>query len=221
VSGTSGSRPRWPLVTVDIDGTLTTVHGWRQISDALGQSARFARTNRRFFAREIGEDEHLKDMLEIVDGVPLEKVEAILESTPRLRWIGEGVRDLHAHGTRVALLTHNPPYVCEWYCRKFEFDDFEGAAVQHVVDGIVQAPRDVRADKPSGLRALLLRSGTSAERVVHVGDGWADAVIFPLVGRGVALNAPRPEVRAAADLAIETDDFREVTAAIERLEPRP
>jgi phosphoserine phosphatase len=215
------SRPRWSLVTVDIDGTLTTVHGWRQIAAALGRSDRFAETNRRFFAKEIGEDEHLKDMLELVDGVPLEKVHAILESTPRLRRIGEGVRDLHEHGTRVALLTHNPPYVCEWYCRQFGFDDFEGAAVQEVVDGIIGAPRDVRADKPSGLRALLARSGTPAERVVHVGDGWADAVIFPLVGRGVALNAPRPEVRAAADLAIETDDFRELTAAIELLEPRP
>ena len=210
----------WPLVTVDIDGTLTTVHGWRVLADALGQSAEFTRTQRRFFAKEIGENEHLKEMLTIAEGKTVAEVENALASTPRIHGIAEGVRAFHDYGTRVALLTHNPPYICQWYCRTFGFDDFEGTSAQAVVDGVIQAPFDVRADKPAGLTALTTRIGTSAVRVVHIGDGWADAALFPLVGRGVALNSSLREVERAADLVLRADDFREVAVAVEALRPR-
>ena len=215
------TSPAWPLVTVDIDGTLTMVHGWRVISRALGREPEFARTQRRFFAREIGEDEHLTDMLEIVKGARWETVEAALRATPRIQGITEGVVEFHAHGSRVALLTHNPPYVCAWYCRTFGFDDFEGTGSQEVSDGVIQAPHDVRADKPTGLKALASRGGTVPSRVVHIGDGWADAALFPLVGRGVALNSRLPEVEQEADLALRLHDFREVARAVEALRPRP
>jgi phosphoserine phosphatase len=220
MSADSMPAPRWPLVTVDIDGTLTTVHGWKVIASALGRSAEFDRTQRRFFANEIGEDQHLKDMLEIAAGSTVAEVEAALEATPRLRRIDEGVRRFHDHGSHVALLSHNPPYVCVWYCRRFGFDDFEGVGAQEVVRGVIGPPGDVRADKPAGLRALLARTGTVAAGVVHIGDGWADAALFPLVGRGVALNSSQPEVERAADLVLHADDFEEVARAVETLRPR-
>jgi len=215
-----GASPVWPLVTVDIDGTLTTVHGWRVIADAFGQGEQFARTQRRFFAKEIDEDEHLTDMLRITEGRTTAEVETALAATPHIGGILEGVRAFHDRGTRVALLTHNPPYVCEWYCGRFGFDDFDGTGLQEVVHGVIQAPHDVRADKPAGLRALARRAGTSPDRVVHIGDGWADAALFPIVGRGVALNSSLPEVERAADLALRTVDFRDVVHAVEALRPR-
>jgi phosphoserine phosphatase len=212
--------PPWPLVTVDIDGTLTTVHGWQWIADALGRREELERTNRRFFAREVGEDEHLEDLLRIADGHALAEVEAALDTTPRMDGISEGIQQLQAQGSRVALLTHNPPYVGDWYLRRFGFDDFEGTVGQDVVGGIVQSPHGVRADKVGGLRALTARTGVPAAQVVHIGDGWADARIFPLVGRGVALNSSLPDVDRAADLILRTHDFREVAAAVGLLEPR-
>jgi phosphoserine phosphatase len=214
------SAGTWPLVTVDIDGTLTTVHGWKVIADSLGRPEELSRSNRRFFAKEIGEDEHLKDLLEIASGRPLSEVEAALDSTPRIGGIAEGIRAFHAQGSRVALLTHNPPYVCEWYCRRFGFDDFEGTAAQAVTAGVIQPPLDVRADKPRGLRALAARSGVPPHRIVHIGDGWADAALFSVVGRGVALNSSRPEVDSVADLVLRASDFREVADAVGRLRPR-
>ncbi|MGA8543132.1 MAG: haloacid dehalogenase-like hydrolase [Thermoplasmata archaeon] len=214
------SETRWPLVTVDIDGTLTTIHGWKAIADTLGRTAAYERTQRRFMAHEIGEDEHLEDMLKIAAGRSLKEVEEAMAGTPRIDRITEGVQLLHDRGSRVALLTHNPPYVCEWYCVRFGFDEFEGAGAQAITGGIIQAPEYVRADKASGLRRLTERNNISASQVVHVGDGWADAAVFPLVGAGVALNSSLPDVEAAADLVLRTRDFREVAVAIEALPPR-
>jgi phosphoserine phosphatase len=213
--------PRWALVTVDIDGTLTTGHGWKVIAAHLGRSDEFERTQRRYFAKEIGEDEHLEDMLRIAEGRSIEELEAALEATPRIGAIAEGIQLLRAQGSRVALLTHNPPYVCNWYCRRFGFDDFEGTGSQPVAAGVIGTPTEVRADKPGGLSRLAARAGAPAARVAHIGDGWADAAVFPRVGRGIALNSPLPEVERAADLALRSSDFREVARRISALGPRP
>ena len=211
----------WPLVTVDIDGTLTTVHGWKVIARMLGRSGAFDRTQREYYAKAIGEDQHLENMLRVAEGRPLAEVEAALEATPRLEGISEGVAFLRSLGARVALLTHNPTYVCAWYVRRFGFDDYEGVPGQSVVDGVIGSPHGIRADKPAGLERLVARARTNRAGVVHVGDGWADAALFPRVGRGVALNSALDEVNRAADLAISASSFAEVARRIAALGPRP
>lgn len=196
------------------------MHGWRVIAEALGRTSEYDATQRRFFLREIGEDEHLTHLLELAEGATLAQVEAALESTPRLAHITEGVRAVQARGGRIALLTHNPPYVGDWYRRRFGFDDFEGTGAQPVREGVIGPARDVHADKPGGLARLLARTGVAPRDVVHIGDGWADAQLFPLVGAGVALNSRLPEVERAADLVLRSQDFGEVVARVEELRPR-
>jgi phosphoserine phosphatase len=210
----------WRLVTVDIDGTLTRTHGWRQIAIAFGRLDGFEATNRRFRAHEIGEDVHLTDLLDLATGRTVREVEAVLKKTPKLDGIAEGIVQLHAWGARAALLTHNPSYVADWYRRTFGFDDAEGVNGQAVHGGRIQPPVGIRTDKPRSLRILLSRLGVPASQVVHVGDGWSDAEVFRLVGAGVALNSPLPDVDEAADLVLVTPDFRDVVEAISHLAPR-
>ena len=210
----------WRLVTVDIDGTLTVGHGWRPIARAFGELPKFEDSNRRFFAHEIGEDAHLRNLLGIATGHTVAEVEAVLAATPKLAGIAEGIAALHEREARVALLTHNPDYVADWYRRTFGFDGFEAVTAQAVVAGRIGPPVEVHADKPQSLRSLIARDGVPADRVVHIGDGWSDAALFPLVGGGIALNSPYPEVRRRADLALSTTDFRDVVDGLSRLSPR-
>ncbi len=211
---------RWPLVTVDLDGTLTVRHGWQTIADHLGRRAEFDRANRRYLAREVGEDEHLFEMLSIATGARLDRIEEALAATERLDGIPEAIGQLHAAGRRVALLTHNPGYVVDWYVARFGFDDSEGTRSQAVVDGVVAAPGPTRAGKLEGLERLAGRAGVTLDQVVHVGDGWVDAELFRRAGAGIALNATRADVERAADRALRTHDLRDVAAVIERLPPR-
>lgn len=213
-------RAPWKLVTIDIDGTLTTVHGWRVLAERRGRLAEYERSNRRFFSHEIGEDEHLRDLLEIAVGMPLREVADVLEATPKLTGIGEAVEGLHAREMRVALLTHNPSYVCAWYRDRFGFDDFEGTPGADLDEGRVGGVGVVHADKPAGLERLSRRLGIRPSETVHVGDGWADAALFPSVGAGVALNSRLPEVRAAADRALDAPDLRALLPELDGLRPR-
>lgn len=210
----------WRLVTVDIDGTLTRGHGWRPIAVAFERLAAFEDSNRRFYAHEIGEDEHLANILGIATGHTIAEVEALVDRTPKLDGIVEGVHELQARGARVALLSHNPSYVTRCYRQTFGFDDDEGVDAQALRDGRIGPPVGVHADKRAGLKLLLGRAGVPSTETVHIGDGWSDARVFPEVGGGIALNSPLPDVRAEADLALSTDDFRVVVAALGRLAPR-
>lgn len=210
----------WRLVTFDIDGTLTQGHGWAPIARAFGSLPAYERSNRRYYAREIGEDQHLADLLDLATGHTVAEVQEIVERTPKLAGIAQGVRELHGRGVRAALLSHNPAYVTNYYRRQYGFDDDEGVNAQTIVDGRIGAPTNVHADKTGGLWALLERCRTDPHEVVHVGDGWADAAVFRLVGGGVALNSRLEEVRSAADLVLSTADFRVVVAALARLTPR-
>jgi phosphoserine phosphatase len=210
----------WPLVTVDLDGTLTRRHGWEAIADRLGRRALFDDINQRYLAGGVGEDQHLLELLSIATGAPLSEVVAALAATPRLDGIEEGIRRFHSAGRRVALLTHNPSYVVDWYVARFGFDDAEGTRSQAIVDGVVAPPGPTRAGKVAGLRALAARAGVATSQVVHVGDGVVDAELFPLVGGGIALNSVRADVERSADVVLHTDDFREVVVAVDGLRPR-
>ncbi|MEM0128761.1 MAG: haloacid dehalogenase-like hydrolase [Thermoplasmata archaeon] len=205
------------LVTFDIDGTLTIGHGWARVAEAFGRTEEYRETESRFRAGEIGEDEHLGNLLSLARGRTLQELEAVLGSTPKVR----GIRPLLAHlkslGFRVALLTHNPPYVCRWYARRFGFEDFEGAPGPDPVAGVLPASPPVRADKIGQVRRLARRIGADLPRTIHVGDSASDALVFRVVGAGVAFRAGDPEVRARADAAVDGAEARRLAPVIARL----
>ena len=204
------------LVTVDIDGTLTDGHGWRYIADRLGRRAEYDATQALFAAGATDEDQHLRRLLTLARGVSRRQLAEILSSTPRVAGISAGVRELHRAGAKVALLTHNPWYVGTWYVREFHLDGFDGMAGSPRFRGGKVAPEvdGARADKPGGLARLIRRFRVRPGEVAHVGDGLADAAIFPRVGLGVAFGTFEEAVRRAADVVVPGKDFRAVVRAL-------
>ncbi len=216
-----GGSGRFRLVTFDIDGTLTAVHGWRVLAEEVGRTPEYEESNRQFLAGEIGEDAHLADLLGLAEGLTLARVAAILERTPKVGGIPEAIGLWHGDGIRVALLSHNPEYVCAWYAHRFGFDGYAGSPTPPLVHGRIPPPGRVRADKLAGLGELTARWGIPPRSVVHVGDGRADAALFRRVGGGVALNSSLGEVEAAADLVLRMNDIRELPRLIGGMRPRP
>jgi phosphoserine phosphatase len=202
------------LVTLDIDGTLTTEHGWWAVARRTGREDEYRSTQDRFFTGQIGEDEHLQDLLALADGLLLAEMEGLLEATGKIGGLGEGIAELQTGGVRVALLTHNPGYVCDWYRMRFALDDAEGCDAAPPRGGRIGPPGPVHADKRGGLRRLLARNLVNPIEVAHVGDGWADMSVFRCTGGSIALNSRLPEVDASATLALHTQDFAEVVRAL-------
>jgi phosphoserine phosphatase len=201
------------LVSFDIDGTLTVGHGWRYIADSLGRTRAYEATQRRFLSGEQGEDEHLRALLRIAEGLPLERLSPILEATPRVDGIRETVTALVSAGVVPVLLTHNPGYVSDWYVDRFGFaasDGTVGGPSSWVRDGRIVGPGELRVDKLGGLDRLLRRFDVPASAAAHLGDSRPDVEIFPRVAFGVAVNPTDPQTAAAADALIRTNDLQEV-----------
>ncbi len=218
-------RPRspfWRLVTVDIDGTITREHGWKAIADRFGRTDEFDRLHRRFEKRTIGLASYLAGLMTIARGHRVREVEAILASTPRLRHLRRGVRALQRRGARVALLSHNPPFVLDWYVRRFGFDGYarESAAHVEVERGRIGPAIVSRPSKLAGAAALLARWKLPPRSAVHIGDGRADGPVFRRLGAGVALNPKDREVLEEADAGVFTDDFDDVVRLLRVLRPR-
>jgi phosphoserine phosphatase len=212
----------WRLVTIDIDGTLTTTHGWRFLAEQRGRGEAWRNSTARYLRHETSEDEHLRDLLSLAEGLDRISLYEILEATPKISGIGEAVSAWHREGTQVALLTHNPPYVVDWWRERFGFDAADGVRHAPRMSGNrVGAPGAVIADKAGGLRRLLRKLHVEPERTVHIGDGWADATLFPLVGAGIALNSHLREVEVAADLVRHLPDLRPMVRALRTLRPHP
>lgn len=211
----------WRLVTLDLDGTLTRVHGWRFLAEQLGRSSEYEASEAGFRSGALDEDRHLANLLRIARGVRVSRIQELVAATPKIGAIRECVQALHQRGARVALLTHNPGYVCEWYVRAYGLDGFGGSSSRVPVDGTVGEPDPVHADKPAALARFLQRWSLPAEPTVHVGDGPADARIFPLVGGSVALNSVEPRVIRAADASLATDSLLELLPLLEAMRPHP
>jgi phosphoserine phosphatase len=210
----------WKLVTTDIDGTLTVVHGWGVIAAAVGRSKDYEEVNRRFRGGGVSEEDHLRDLLELAVGAPWSTVRGALEATPRVHRIREAVGELQRLGARVALLTHNPGYVCQWYQEAFGFDAYDGTPGAPVLDGHIGPLGEIRADKRVGMQNLLRRFSVDPMEAVHVGDALPDALVFPHVGGGVALNSRSVVVEGAADLSLRTDDLTVLVRRLQTLVPR-
>lgn len=195
------------LVSFDIDGTIAVGHGWRAIARARWLEEEFDEAQELFTQGRTTEDQHLRRLLNFARGMTVREVFRVLEHTRHLPHLAETVQALHARGVQVALLTHNPAYICQWYAEHFGFDLWAGV-LQRVSKGRVEAVHRLHVDKRAGLGLLLLRTGVAPFEAAHLGDGLADARVFPHVATGVALNSRVPEVRRASDLTADTLDAR-------------
>jgi phosphoserine phosphatase len=208
------------MVTIDIDGTLTSEHGWRPIAAARGRMREYEHSRRALLAKREDEDTHLTRLFELAEGLDRVALDALLDGTRRVRGIPETVARLHALGARVPLLTHNPGFVIQWYSRKFGFDGGSGGWGLSMRNGIVQRPGRVRADKVRGLRAIRRRFPAPPWAICHIGDAWPDARLAPLIGGFIAFNPKSTATARAADATLSSGDLREVLPILGRLRPR-
>ena len=210
----------WRLVTVNIDGTLTSEHGWRPIAAARGCLRAYTAYRKALLAGREDENSHLRHLFAFAVGLTPDRLEPILQRTRRVQGIPETVAELHARGARVPLLTHNPAFLIRWYCDTFGFDGGSGGWGLSLRHGRVQPPGRVVADKVRGLRTLRREFGVPFGRICHVGDAWPDARLAPLLGGFIAFNPKRPAVARVADATVRGTDLRAILPVLDRLRPR-
>ncbi len=211
---------RCKVLFADVDGTLTSSLCLWLIHDGLNTHDRAAENWAAFKSGEITFLEW-----EAVDrGMWMDQSYAAAEEalTKGLRFnhgVEEGVQMLKEAGIRVILLSGG-----------IDINNRNVATRLGVDAGFSNQLHSDEAGCISGVTSVVgfqkeYQKGTIIERyceehgldpsaVAHVGDSENDITGFEAAGLGIAFNSTHEETRAAADIVVESGDFRDVARAL-------
>jgi|tagenome__1003787_1003787.scaffolds.fasta_scaffold20936700_3 phosphoserine phosphatase len=193
---------RFDVVAFDLDGTLlrgTTVS--RLTAERAGRGHEAAVLEERYAAGEIGNDVVASASLAWLD----ESAWAALDDAPWIAGIDETIAALRAAGVATLVATLTWRRAAEHLAARHGFDGACGTEV--LEDGTLRLC-DEQA-KAAFVVDWCTRRGIAPARLAAVGDARSDLPLFAQSGLAIALNAT-PAARAAAQVAIETDDLRDV-----------
>jgi len=208
------------LVVLDVDGTLCPhLSSWQFLHEELGLWA--GNAERHWEEYRSG----AIDYAEFCDrdaahwrGLPLAKVQRIIDAIPYNPGVEGGVRRLQQLGMKVALLSTGLTLLTDRIHREFELD-WSLANRLLARDGVLTGRVDVRVEdggKGAGLERLAEVTGIPLERVVGVGDGGNDRDVARRVGRFIAHRCHDDQLARMATHTNEVDDFGAVVTIIER-----
>lgn len=186
------------LVSLDLDGTLVHPAIFNAVADGLGFGDALQKSYEDYLAGRLTLEEAFHHDFAFLKGRRVADMHAVLAASDA--WtpgIAEAVGMLHQAGVRVVLTTDQPRFLAE-FTRRFGIEEHVCTEAE-VVDGVVTGRVEPSFAKWPNLERFLAREGIDPARVAHVGNGPNDVAVFERVGYGVAVNAERPEVGAAAD----------------------
>ncbi len=126
---------------------------------------------------------------------------------------GDSIFDDVAHFSRATMklcVLSPDPAAAEELARRFPASD-----CQRFSDGDWYKFTPKSATKEHAILALCGKCGAAPEEAVAFGDDWADIGMLRLCGTGVAMGNAIPEVKAAADAVIGTNDEDGITVFLE------
>jgi phosphoserine phosphatase len=207
---------RYPVVFFDLDGTLlrgTTVSqllaGW------LGRGGALDELEYRYRRGEVSNADVASASAPWFSGRRAADAWEALGPAPWIGGIEETIAALRAVGSTPVLATVTWRFAAELVARRFGFEAWSGTGMAErggVLDGTVSEHFDADAKRTFAERFCEER-GLALSGAAAVGDSRSDVPLFAGVGLSIALNADE-QARRAADVALESDDLRDVLALL-------
>ena len=207
------------MVVLDVDGTLTPhVSVWQRIHEHLGLwNGRADRYWERYRDGEIDYATFCDLDAALWRGLPLERVQAIVDGITYNPGVPEGLSRLAGLGLPVALLSTGLRLLTDRIRDEFGLtwsfsNDLE------VEDGVLTGRARVEVQdgaKGETLQRLAAELDIDPSRIVAVGDSYNDVDVARRVGWFVAHRCQSGELARIADHVTDGDDFRDAVAAIE------
>jgi phosphoserine phosphatase len=192
------------LVVMDVDSTLVQGEVIEMLAAEAGCQGEVARVTEAAMAGELDFEQSLRARVALLEGLPVETVDAVraaVRLTPGARTL---VRTLKRLGHVVGIVSGGFTVVTDDLRTELGLDHVMANELE-VVDGRltgrVVGPVVDRAAKADALRRFARESGMAMEQTVAVGDGANDLDMIAAAGLGIAFNA-KPVVRQAADTAL-------------------
>jgi phosphoserine phosphatase len=211
------ARPAWRLACFDLDGTLVQHTSISQfLADHLDHRDELIALEEAYANGEIANTDVAVRSAEAFAGHTLEWVAGVLDGLPCIDGIDATLAALRARGIQSLISTVTWRFAAEVLRARHAFAAASGTEMPHddagVLSGRVGRFFDEH-DKRQFVEEYCAERGIPIERCIAIGDSRSDIPLFGAVGFSIALNATSA-ARAAASVAIDTDDLTDILALI-------
>ena len=207
----------WRLACFDLDGTLvlgTSV--CLHLAEKLGHLDPLAQLEARYVSGEISNALVADGLGPYYAGLNLDAIEAHLTDVPIIKGVPSVLAALAEQGIESLICTVSWRFVARILAKRYGFVDATGCEMlvdeKGLLTGRVSKHFD-EFDKLEFVKAYCAERQIPLSQVFAVGDSRSDIPLFGAVGFSVALNATNA-AKAAASVAIETNDLGDVLQAI-------
>lgn len=184
------------LIAMDMDSTLITIECIDEIADFIGKKDEVAHITESAMRGEILFTQSLAARVKLLAGLPVSALEAVYQQRVQLSQGAEAmIRTFQSQGIRFMLVSGGFTFFTDRLKARLDFDEAyanvleikDGVLTGHVVgdilDGAAKAAHIARAC------LALKQTGADRQRIIAVGDGSNDRLMFAEADAGVAYRA--------------------------------
>ena len=194
------------LFAFDMDSTLIQGEVIDELAKLAGVGDRVARITEAAMRGELNFDESFTRRVGLLQGLPAERVHALLETIPLAEGAERLIRTLRLLGYKTAILSGGFTFFARHLQERLGIDHVHANELEiadSVVTGRVVPPIVNGQRKAALLEEIATAEGFSLDQVVAVGDGANDIPMLKLAGMGIAYRA-KPLVRQSAPQSVSS-----------------
>lgn len=189
------------LIVFDMDSTLIQCEVIVELAKANGSGDKVHEITERAMNGELDFDESLRERVKTLKGLPISKMQSILENLPLTQGVEDVIKTVKSLGYKTAIISGGFNFFAQGLKDKLGMDyafanelEHDGKALTGNVKGTI-----VNAEQKATLLDLIAQQERiSLEQVVAIGDGANDLPMLSKAGLGIAFHA-KPVVREKAD----------------------
>lgn len=204
-------KPR--LVVFDVDGTLTKIaSSWQFLHEKLDTWNKGKHYAEQFFQGSITYEDWARLDSSLWKGLPLKKVQKIINDIPYTDGTREVITTLRGDGLKVVLISAGLSLVTKRIGREIGVDDSSANELK-VKNGLLTGEVKVNVsvhNKDKVLLRMLKKFNLKVDECAAVGDDETLIPLFERVGLSIAFNPLSWMVEEQADVVVKSEDLREV-----------
>ena len=192
------------LVVLDLDSTLIRDEGIDRLAVEAGVETQVAKITEAAMAGDLDFEASLRARVELLAGLPVERVHAVRDSLQLTPGAQTFVRTLKWLGYRVGIVSGGFTVFTDRFRAELGLDFAAANSLEVEGDrltGRLLEPIVDRAGKAAALRSFAERYDVPMAQTIAVGDGANDIDMLSAAGLGIAFNA-KSALRAAADASV-------------------
>ncbi|UCB60529.1 MAG: HAD family phosphatase [Candidatus Bathyarchaeota archaeon] len=200
------------LVIFDVDGTILQNSSWQHIHHNLNTWSQAKKHSDQFFRNEITYEQWAKLDAALWKNQPLARINQLIKGMPYTKGAKETLVTLKSKGLKVYLLSAGLTRVAH-RIQSETWVDGSTANTLIVEDGCLTGEVEVNVsfyNKNKHLRPILQKFHLEAKETAAIGDDPTLIPLFEKVAFSIAFNPVDRSVEKSADIAINSNDLRDV-----------